>query len=181
MLFPISVAARAGGDVRWRPMLLGGVFKAIGTPNVPLMLAGQAKQQHYGKDMLRWAAWWEVPFAWPTRFPMNTIKALRVTLVSPDPAKFIHRAFKAYWVEDQDLANANVLATLLSDIGQDPALVAETENPTVKERLIAETNEAVRLGVFGAPTSVVDGELFWGQDRLGFVERALQGWKPKTA
>jgi 2-hydroxychromene-2-carboxylate isomerase len=173
-----AVCARHGATLRWRPMLLGGVFKALGGPMVPMSTFSKAKRDWIARDMRRWAEHWQVDFRWPSRFPMVTVRPLRLAIALDNPAPLIHRIFRAFWAEDRDISDPAVLAELLADAGHDPAAVEETDAPEVKQALIDQTAEATNLGVFGAPTFVVDGRLYWGQDRLGLLERALEGWEP---
>ncbi len=169
-----KVAERTGAELVWRPMLLGGVFKSIGQAMVPLATWSEAKQRYYLEDIKRWAAYWDVPFTWPSKFPMNSLKAMRAYLALPEARRdaFRDAVFRAYWAEDQDIADDATLARL---VGDDAAAILEkTQDPTVKDALVKATEHAVAAGVFGAPTWVVDGkDLYWGQDRLVLVERAL--------
>ena len=170
-----ALAQRTGATLVWRPMLLGGLFRAIGQAIVPLETWSAAKQKHGFDDMHRWAAFWNVPFAFPQSFPVNSIKALRCWLALPEERRDAFRAatFRAYWAEGKDIADDAVLRALLGDDGD--AVLARTADPAVKQALVDATKRAEDAGVFGAPTWVVDGkELFWGQDRIPFVERALQ-------
>jgi 2-hydroxychromene-2-carboxylate isomerase len=169
-----ALAARTGADLTWRPMLLGAVFKAIGQVDVPLLAWSDAKRRYYMNDMLRWAAYWGVPLTWPTRFPMNTVKPLRAYLSLPPERRdaFREATFRAYWADDRDISHDSVLRELIGH-GADEVL-ARCANPELKQELFAATQRAVDAGVFGAPTWVVDGkDLFWGQDRISLVERAL--------
>jgi 2-hydroxychromene-2-carboxylate isomerase len=173
-----ALAARTGAKLIWRPMLLGGLFKTIGQAMVPLQTWSEAKQRYYAQDLERWSAHWGVPFAWPSRFPMNSLKALRSYLALPDGGqreRFMDLTFRAYWAEDRDIADDAVLGALLAEAGAEPAATtARTQTPEVKQALVTATEAAAKAGVFGAPTWVVDGtELFWGQDRLPLAERAL--------
>ena len=177
-----AVARRAGASIRWKPFLLGGLFKAVGTVDVPLFTMPEPKRELAILDMTRWAEHHRAPFRFPSRFPMNSVKALRMVLQLPDAQKpaLVHALFHAYWAEDCDLADDAVLAAVASATDLDgPALVAGTKGDLVKARLKEATEEAVRAGLFGAPSFVVGDLLFWGQDRLPFVERALQGWRPR--
>lgn len=166
------VAARTGATVVSRPMLLGGVFKAVGQANVPLATFSPERQAHTMADLERWAAYLGVPYRFPTRFPMSTVKALRATSLVPEERRraFREAVFRAYWADDRDISDDAVLADLL---GPDSGVLAEVSQPEVKAALVAATEEAVSRGVFGAPTFIVDGELFWGQDRLELVEERL--------
>jgi len=170
-----ALAARTGATLRWRPMLLGGLFRAIGQADAPILTFSPAKQRHVMKDLERWAEYLEVPYKFPTRFPMVTIKSLRVYLALPEERKagFRERTFRAYWAEDRDISDDGELRALIGE-GADEIL-ARTADPAIKEELKVATEKAAAAGVFGAPTWVVDEtELFWGQDRIPLVERALR-------
>ncbi len=172
-----ALAARTGASLTWRPMLLGGLFKTIGQAQVPLATFSAAKQAYLAKDMQRWADYYGVPFAWPSRFPVSTVKALRCQLAldGAQADAFRTATFRACWGEDRDVSDDAVLRGLLEGAGADAAAVlARTQAPEIKGALIAATQLAADRGVFGAPTWVVGGEeLFWGQDRIPLVERAL--------
>ena len=171
-----KLAARTGATLVWRPMLLGGLFRSIGQADAPIATFSPAKQKYVLEDMKRWAAYWDVPFTFPSRFPMMTLKAMRTYLALPEERRkdFREKTFRAYWAEDLDIADDAVLRQLVGQ-GADEVL-ARTHDPAVKKELLDATQRAVDAGVFGAPTWIVDGkELFWGQDRLQLVERALGG------
>jgi len=183
------VAARHGARVVWRPFLLGGLFRSIGTPDVPLFAMPPAKQRFMNDDMHRWARRRGVPLRFPSRFPMNTVTALRMTLQVPDEqrAPLVHALFRALWVDDRDLNDPSELVAIASSVGLDgEALVRGAALVDVKEALRRATEDAEQLGVCGAPCFLVEtatnreGSLFWGQDRLELVERALDGWRPKS-
>jgi 2-hydroxychromene-2-carboxylate isomerase len=170
-----ALAERTGATLVWRPMLLGGLFKAIGQDIVPLNSWSDAKRRYYFDDMHRWAEFWGVPLSFPAVFPVNSIKAMRAYLALPEERREAYReaVFKAYWAEGRDIGDEAVLAEIL---GSDAAAVlARTQEPAVKQALIDATKRAEENGVFGAPTWVVDGaDLYWGQDRIPLVERALR-------
>jgi 2-hydroxychromene-2-carboxylate isomerase len=169
-----KLAERTGATLVWRPMLLGGLFKAIGQVDVPLLAWSETKRRYYLEDLKRFAAYWGVPFRFPTRFPMVTLKALRAYLALPEDRRgpFRERTFAAYWADDRDIADEGVLRDLIG-AGADDVL-ARAQSPEIKKALVDATQRAVDAGVFGAPTWVVDGkELFWGQDRIPLVEKAL--------
>jgi 2-hydroxychromene-2-carboxylate isomerase len=182
----VTKAERALGDrARYRPMLLGAVFKQVGTADVPMFQQSEAKRRLTALDMHRQAADAGAPFSFPSRFPMNTVLALRVTLLaraceSAESRRLVHRIFRAFWAEDQDIAKPEVVAALCNECGLDgAALVAGASEPAVKDALRHATDEAVAAGVFGAPTFVVHGEqgdkLYWGADRLELALRAASG------
>lgn len=177
-----AVAARNGATVKYKPFLLGALFKALGGPDVPLFAMPPVKQRHARDDMFRWADFHGVPLKFPSRFPINTVKALRMILQLADDqrAPLMHAIFHAAWAEDRDVNDDAVLAEIAGGLGLDgAALVAGTKLDAVKAELKAATDEAVKLGLFGAPTFMVGDLLFWGQDRLAFVEKALNGWHPR--
>lgn len=171
-----SLAERAGARLDYRPFLLGALFRDIGTPNVPLFSMPKPKQDYVRLDLLRWADHWSVPLQWPSRFPMNTIKPLRMVLslpVSSRPA-LIDRVFRAYWAEDCDISDDAVLRKLAAEVELDAgALLAATKDVGIKDALKAVTDEARSRGVCGAPTFAVGGDLYWGQDRIDLVQARL--------
>jgi 2-hydroxychromene-2-carboxylate isomerase len=170
-----ALATRTGATVASRPMLLGGLFKSIGQNDVPLSTFSESKQRHVMNDLHRWAAYWKVPFVFPSRFPMNTVKALRVWYALPAEARdgFRDACFRAYWAEDQDIGDDAVLARCVGDEALAKEALAKTASDDVKLALRRTTEEAAAKGVFGAPTFIVDGEVYWGQDRLEMVEDVL--------
>lgn len=176
-----KVAAAHDATVVWRPFFLGGLFKSLESTIVPFNAASAAKQEILRRDAYRWAEIRNLPFSWPSRFPMMTVRPMRVMMQLTDES---HQAvasqlFKQYWAHDQDIADARVLHAILSELGLDAeALLAGTELPETKKKLVDATQEALQRGACGAPTFFVDDQLVWGQDRLDFVGRMLDGWRP---
>jgi len=170
-----ALAQRTGATLVWRPMLLGGVFKALGQVDAPILTWSDAKRRYYLRDLEQWAEYWGVPFRFPSRFPTNSLKAMRVYMALPEDRRTAYReaVYRAYWADDRDITSDEVLGAIL---GADAAeMLARAQTPEVKQSLIDATKKAVDVGVFGAPTWIVDGkELFWGQDRIVLVERALE-------
>lgn len=171
-----ALAARTGARIHYKPIVLFGVFKATGN-DMPARVP--AKAQYMLKDLERWARHYGVPFRMTSHFPANTIKAMRLVVVAEAAGAaeaLTHAAFRALWVDDRDLNDAAVLAELgnVAGLAGDQAL-ARIEEPSVKDKLRAYTDEAIARGVFGAPALVVGEELFWGNDRMHFVEAALRG------
>lgn len=182
-----KLAQDHGAELVWRPFLLGALFKEIGTPIVPLQAMPPAKQQYAYKDMMRWAAYREAPFRFPSRFPMNTVKSLRMTLQldQGDVGRLALPIFAAYWAEDRDINDPEELKKIASDAGFDgEALLAGTQDQAIKDQLRHNTDAAVKAGLPGAPGFLVqkvdddEGMLFWGQDRFELVGKALDGWRP---
>lgn len=171
------VAAEAGGKVVWKPFFLGGLFKALGGPLVPIQTLSPRKQGYAMLDLERWAQRWEVPFVFTKHFPLNTIAALRVTIAAPEEQRvaLIQRLFAKAWAENEDLKDPTVLGAAIAEAGLDASLLARTQEQSIKDQLRVNTEEAEKRGVFGAPTFFVGDELHWGQDRLDFVAEALRG------
>lgn len=172
-----ALARRTGATLDLRPMLLGGVFRALNVPPDIHAGLGEAKARHRANDLRRCAVHFDVPLRMPAGHPFRTVDALRALLVVGPPwGPLVDRIFKAYWVESLDIGNADVLKAILDEAGYDGAAVLrKTHDEEVKADLRRRTDEAVAKGVFGAPTFVVDGSLYWGQDRLDMVEAALGG------
>jgi 2-hydroxychromene-2-carboxylate isomerase len=178
-----ALCERAGAELIWRPMLLGGVFQAIGTPQIPASTMSMNKARLNALDMHRWADHFGVPLVMPQTHPNRTVLALRAALAAEDELPRASRAlFRAYWALGLNVAEPDVVREALDHAGLDgAALVFRTDEPVLKEALRARTDEAIALGIFGAPSFIVTvpgvpSQLFWGQDRLDFVEKALGGW-----
>jgi 2-hydroxychromene-2-carboxylate isomerase len=171
------LAAETGATLTWAPFLLGALFTSIGTPMVPLATFTDAKRQWMLRDLMTSAAQVGAPLRWPSAFPLRTVTALRVCLVEPAATVPLYRAA---WVDDRDIGDPATLAAALTDAGFDAAaLLAAAESPAVKQQLRDNTARAEALGACGAPTWWVnDTSLFWGQDRVDMVRRALAGWRP---
>jgi 2-hydroxychromene-2-carboxylate isomerase len=173
------IAQRANVTVEYKPFLLGGVFRALGEGEGPMGRLAPARARMNGLDMQRWAEHWGVPLNMPKTHPNRSVMALRATLASGDIPRASHALFRAYWEDGSDVSDREVVKRALEAAGFDgAALVARSEDTSIKDELRTRTDEAIERGVFGAPATFVNGELFWGQDRLGFVERAL-GLEPE--
>ena len=167
-----GLVERTGAEVAWRPMVLGAVFKATGN-EMPARVPHKARWM--GQDLQRWADHHGVPWRMSSHFPLNTIKAMRLVLVDDDKAPAVAlAAFRAMWAEDRNITDDAELERIADLGGLDPTRALQTiESPAVKDRLRANTDEAVARGAFGAPTFFIGDEMFWGNDRLHFVEAAL--------
>ena len=166
-----------GAALVYKPMLLGGVFRATGNHSPATI---PAKGAYTFTDFGRFAKRYGVPLRQNPFFPIDTLMLMRgaAGLQLREPARFeayMAAVFRAIWVDAQNLNDPATVASVLQAAGFEPAaLLALTQDAAVKERLKAETQQAVARGVFGAPTFFVDGQMFWGQDRLDFVKEALQ-------
>ncbi len=160
-----ALGQRVGLPVVWRPFLLGGVFRAVGN-QPPASLPARAP--YLLADLHRWAAHYDVPFAFPSIFPMNSLLAMRALTAVPQEGRpeAALMLFRAYWVDNQDLTRPEVIARHL---GEQPVVAAV--DPDIKGELKATTDEAVQRGAFGAPTIFIGEEMFFGNDRLHFVEK----------
>ena len=175
-----ALAKATGVTPRVHPILLGALFRDIGQVDVPMFAMPPAKQRYVGLEMQRWARWWGVPFDMPRKFPQRTVTAQRLLLLAGDDCVRLAIALgHAMWAEQRDLEDADTLRGVLADCGLPRECVERTQEPEIKQRLVDETAAARAAGVFGVPTWIVDGtHLFWGQDRLELVMRALGGWQP---
>lgn len=171
-----AIAKRAGAALARKPMLLGGVFKATGNAS-PMTVAQKSKWSAF--DMPMWAKHYGVPFNRNPFFPVNTLALMRGAAAAQIDGFFdrYHPAiYKAMWVDGVNLNELSEVAKVLAAAGLDPAKVgSRIQDQDVKDRLKATTDEAVARGVFGAPTCFVDDKMFFGNDRLPFVEMALKG------
>lgn len=170
-----ALAARTGATVVWKPFLLGAVFKATANQSP---ITNPTKAPHVLKDAMRWADYYGVPFVVPPTFPFNSIKALRLVLVADRQGKgtaAAKAAFQRAWGEGKDIGDEAELRVIAERAGLDPsAALAAIEEPAIKDALRKNTEDAVARGAFGAPSFFVGDELFWGNDRLMFVEKALK-------
>jgi 2-hydroxychromene-2-carboxylate isomerase len=169
-----QIADKAGAQLIWKPMLLGGVFKATGNQS-PVMIP--SKGAWMLKDLARFARRYGAPMNFNPHFPINTLTLMRGAAGYQGSERFeryVKIIFEALWVEKKNLGKPEVVAEVLSAAGFDPAeLERLVSDETVKERLKATTEEAIKRGVFGAPTFFVGEEMHFGQDRLDFVSEAL--------
>ncbi|SDI82200.1 2-hydroxychromene-2-carboxylate isomerase [Pseudomonas delhiensis] len=171
-----GICAAAGAELVYRPVLLGGVFQATGNASP---IAVPAKGRYTLIDMQRFARRYGVPLKMNPHFPINTLLLMRaatgVQLRQPERFEaLLACVFKGMWVDALNLGDAAVLGPLLAEAGFDPqALLALAAEQEVKDALKANTEAAIKRGMFGAPTMFVGDEMFFGQDRLDFVREAL--------
>ena len=172
-----ELAAKHGRQVKWRPMMLGAAFKASG---LPLLLSVPLKGEYSKRDLQRSARFLGIPYKFPPAFPVTTLAAARgyYWLHGQDCAKareFAHAVFRAYWVEGRDVGELSIVLEIADALGIDrEAFAAAIATPEIKERVKQETEAAIAKGMFGAPYFIVDGEPFWGVDRLPQIDRWLE-------
>ena len=174
----VAMAEAAGATVRLKPMDLNQVFPVSG--GLPLGKRAPQRQAYRLVELARFARHLQLPLnLQPRFFPVKADDAARLILAvdaaqgTPQALEFAGRVMAAVWAQERDIADASVLAELLAAQGLPATLLDAAQAPEVQQRYQAFTQEAIELQIFGAPTYVVDGEMFWGQDRLDFVERAL--------
>lgn len=170
-----GIAKRTGAEIIWRPMLLGGVFKATGNAS-PVTVPAKGKWML--SDLPRFAKRYGVPYNRNPFFPVNTLLMMRGAAAyegAPQFRPYVDAMFKAMWVDAKNMNDMPTAASVLKAAGFDPVeFMAKAESQEAKDRLKATTEEAVTRGVFGAPTTFVGEDMFFGQDRLDFVEEALR-------
>lgn len=176
-----EIAADYGRKVIWRPFMLGAVFKVSGAK---ALTETPLKKDYAAHDFNRYARLLGVPFNLPSFFPVSGLAASRLFywLDAQHPKKsivFAERVFEALFVEGLDISSPDTVADIAASLGVERAeAVAAMADPEIKQRLRTVTEEAVSRSIFGSPFVIVDGEPFWGVDRLWMVEEWLEngGW-----
>jgi 2-hydroxychromene-2-carboxylate isomerase len=173
-----DVARRHRADLVWRPILVGGVFNAV-NPSVYESRENpvKPKARYYQKDLQDWARMYGLKIGQPTVFPVNSVKAMRGALVAEEHGKissYSQRVFEAYWGEDRDISRDEVLRDIVRGAGLDQdEFFSKIAAAEYKEKLRANTQVLIDRGGFGSPTIFVDGDMFFGNDRLVLVEDRL--------
>lgn len=172
-----AIARRHGATVRVNPVDYGTIFPKTG--GLPLAQRPRERQAYRLMELRRWSEHLHQPLTLhPKHFPCPDLLAACVILAAGesggDALRLANAIGRAVWAEERNIADAATLQEIAAATGHDArALLARANDPATKARREALTQEALAAGVFGAPTYVVDGELFWGQDRLDFLERKL--------
>jgi len=176
-----GICEEHGAELVLRPMLLGAVHKTVGI-QPPIWIPSKGPYQV--RDIHRWAEYYRLPMQFPEPFPFRTLKTMRAAMVRAgegDLETFVREAFALYWEEGgapkgmQEADEDEPLREVAGRIGAEPEeLLERAVSGEAKEALRSATDEAVERGVFGAPTFFVGDEMFWGNDRLHFVEAALE-------
>jgi 2-hydroxychromene-2-carboxylate isomerase len=169
-----------GAGLSLRPMLLGAVHNAVG---LQAPIETEAKARYQARDIRRWAEHYGLPMDFPEPFPFRTLKTMRAAMFLEKRGEleaFTREAFALYWEEGgapkglREADEDGPVSEAARRIGADPdEVLAGSSAPEAKEALKEATGEAVERGVFGAPAFFVGDEMFWGNDRLHFVEKAL--------
>jgi 2-hydroxychromene-2-carboxylate isomerase len=165
-----QACAQAKVPLEWKPFLLGPIFaEQLGISDSPFN-ANPVRGRYMWRDLERLCAKHGLPWRRPSVFPRNSVLAARVACAGtsePWGPRFVRAAFRANFAEDRDISDPATLSALLANLAVEPAPTLERAvSPDLRARLRANTAEAMQLGIFGAPSFVVSGELFFGQDRL---------------
>lgn len=175
----VRLATAADAEVRVRPMDLGKIFPLSG--GLPLGKRAPQRQAYRLVELRRWSEWLKLPLnLHPKHFPVSGDASCRLISVVAErdgagaALRLAGAVLAAVWVQERDIADAATLAGLLHASGLDAARLAQSQAEEGQALADAHTQAAIDAGVFGAPSYVIDGEVYWGQDRLDFVERRLQ-------
>lgn len=177
-----ELAARTGAAVKVRPVDFAAVFQRTG--GLPLPKRAPERQAYRLVELERWSRFLGLPLTLhPARFPFPEREAARLVVAADlsggDPLRLSEAVLRALWAEARDPGEPGTLKALATETGHDAeALAARAAEPDVETALQDYTAQALAAGVFGAPSYVVEGEIFWGQDRLEFLERRLTGQAP---
>ena len=175
-----SLAAARGVSIAWRSFLLGPIFQQQGWNNSPFNVY-PVKGHYMWRDLERICEGLDLPLRRPSKFPRNGLLAARVVCSHADEPwipEFVRGIYSANFAEDAEISDPAVVSRCLTALDQDAAaILAQAETPDSKDKLKVQTAEAMQRGLFGAPSFLVGGELFWGNDRL---EQALD-WAARAA
>jgi 2-hydroxychromene-2-carboxylate isomerase len=165
-----AVCDAVGVPLRRKPFLLGPIFAAQGWNDSPFNIY-PAKGRYMWRDMERQCEKYALPFKRPSQFPRNGLLAARIACSNETalwlPA-FVRGVFTANFADDRDISRPEVISEIVSGLGQNAEAMLDRATSTAsKQRLREQTERATQLGIFGAPSFIVDGDLFWGNDRLG--------------
>ena len=169
--------------VLWRPLLLGPIFSRREHDPTPFQNAGPVQNRYRRRDVERLCAREGLALNWPTRYPRNGLLAARAALIADDEGwcpEFSLAVYRANFVEDREISDPAVIGQIVAGLGRPgDELLARAQSAENKARLAAQVETAIGKGIFGAPTIVVDGELFWGNDRLEqALDWATRPWLP---
>ena len=166
-----------GREILWKPFMIGAALKVTGGMPLPMI---PLKGDYSSKDMKRTSRQFKIPYKVPSKFPISSQAPCRLvywmqTVAPEKQEEAILKLYQAYFLEDFDISTPEVAAKVLSTVnGTEEELIALTQDPAMKQRLKDECNLAIEKGVFGSPFIIVDGEPFWGFDRLEQVREWLR-------
>jgi 2-hydroxychromene-2-carboxylate isomerase len=166
-----------GREILWKPFMIGAALKVTGGMPLPMI---PLKGDYSSKDMERTSRQFKIPYKVPSKFPISSQAPCRLiywmqTVAPEKQEEAILKLYQAYFLEDLDISTPEVAAKVLSTVnGTEEELIALTQDPAMKQRLKDECNLAIEKGVFGSPFIIVDGEPFWGFDRLEQVREWLR-------
>jgi len=172
-----DIAEKHGAIVNYIPVNLGGIFPETG--GLPLAKRAPARQAYRMQELRRWSAFLNIEMnLTPKHFPTNEWPAAGVVIAAKQQGlhcgPLVSAFLTAVWAKELDISDHGTIVTLINNLGFDgKALLEQAETPAVRELWDSYTGEALEAGVFGAPTYICDGEIYWGQDRLDFLDRAL--------
>ena len=178
----VALAAKHGADIVYKPVFLGSIFAETG--GLPLPKRHPARQRYRHVELQRWRDKVGLSFNlrpkyWPFDVNLADRFVIAATLSPQDPATFLALAFAGVWEKEQNLADEATILRIAAAAGLDGAALMRVARSEAAEQ-VYETNflDAVACDVFGSPSYVLDGEVFWGQDRLGFLAEALETGRP---
>ena len=177
-----GICQKYGAELEWRPFLVGGVFNTVNPSVYEVRAKGvPAKQNYMAKDISDWARYYGLEIKMlPSVFPVNSVKALRGALVALEhPGKFLsysYRVFEAYWREDQDISQDQVLHNIVAEVGLDAdEFFDKIKRQDYKDQIRTNTDDLIKRGGFGTPTIYINGNsMCFGNDRLVLVEEELK-------
>jgi 2-hydroxychromene-2-carboxylate isomerase len=171
-----QLKAQYGCIIDYKPVLLGGLFKASGNIS-PVTVPAKGKYM-MTQDLPRFASLYQVPLTVNPHFPINTLNLMRGAVATLDQDYFdnyVVAVYDAIWVRGDNMGNLDVVANVLTGAGLNAKkIIAATQDPDIKAALISNTEAAVARGCFGAPTMFIGTDMFFGQDRMQFIEMALK-------
>ena len=172
-----QICERNGAGINWLPIHLAAMFRGTG---FDVSATSPLKSRYLWRDHQRYADFTGLPFKKPSRFPIKTSAALRGVLAARQIAEnaaveYSQAVFRAYWERDEDIGDPKVLSAIAASLRfRQPAFTSAIDSVPIRNELAAITARAIERGVFGAPTFFIGDEMFWGKDRLDFVERELR-------
>ena len=175
--FFLDIARRRDATIAYKPVLLSEVFSETG--GLPLAKRHPARQAYRMVELQRWREKRKLAFDlqpkyWPFDADLANCVVVAMVAAGADPSSFVQSVFDGVWEGQRNLADPAILAGVLREAGADPgAVLAEAGRPEIRAAYEANRLAAIAIGVFGSPSYVLDGEVFWGQDRLDLLDDAL--------